>query len=141
MNPRDFQKIAEQLVANNRPADLRTAVSRAYYATFNVCSDILRDMGFKIPRNATAHGEVRKRLSGSGDGEVSRIGSQLGDLHNRRLEADYRMNKPDTENKFTVQVIVRQARMMIDVIDRCNTEPKRSKILSAIHEWEKKTNS
>ncbi|MFH0812226.1 MAG: hypothetical protein V2A69_05245, partial [Pseudomonadota bacterium] len=45
---REFQKLASELVKRNEPAEIRTAISRAYYATHNVGAEILTGMGFEI---------------------------------------------------------------------------------------------
>lgn len=48
MEPREFQILASELVSRNRPADIRTAISRAYYAVFNVGVEVLKEFGFTI---------------------------------------------------------------------------------------------
>ena len=58
MDPREFSKIASALLAMKVPAANRSAISRAYYAAFNVGVEKLRDLGFNVRRGAAAHGEV-----------------------------------------------------------------------------------
>ena len=99
MNPRDFHDIARQLYLDGRPAALRSAISRAYYAAFNAGAEILRRAGFQISDGPGGHGEVRDCLSNSGDPEVEKAGYKLSNLHTQRLHADYKMDRSEIENK------------------------------------------
>ena len=96
MDPREFHRLAAQLVGGTSPAEFRTAVSRAYYAAYNVAVQILEEMGFRVSRGPAGHGEVQNRLSNCGDGEVIRVGSQLATLHSKRIQADYRLDRTDS---------------------------------------------
>lgn len=138
MNPREFQKLASELVTGKTPAEIRTAISRAYYATHNVGTEILTEMGFRISEGPGGHGDVWNRLSNSGNSEVMKVGSQLSDLYTMRIHADYRMNRKEAENQKTAQAFVQQSYRMIQVLDECCTEPKRAQIIKAIQEWEQK---
>lgn len=77
MDPRDFHRLASDLVKHTAAAELRTAISRAYYTTYLVALNTLRGMGCVIPENYTSHKEVVHRLSNSKNVEVERVGSQL----------------------------------------------------------------
>jgi uncharacterized protein (UPF0332 family) len=78
MDPLEFQRLAERLAANPNAAELRTAISRAYYAAFHSACPFLTDAGFTPPRTATAHDEVQKRLNNCGQKEVQSAAAQLG---------------------------------------------------------------
>jgi hypothetical protein len=41
MNPREFIKVADVLVASGSPAECRTAIGSAYYSVFNAAVDRL----------------------------------------------------------------------------------------------------
>ncbi len=138
MDPREFHRLASQLVGGTSPAEFRTAISRAYYATYNVAVEILEDMGFRISKGPAGHGEVQNRLSNSGDAEVMRVGSQLTDLHSRRIQADYRLDRTDVENIKTARALVEQARRMIQTLDECRSGSQRAQIIAAIQDWERK---
>jgi len=139
MDPREFQVLASELVGRNRAADIRSAISRAYYAVFNVGAEILAELGFRVSKGANAHGEVRHRLSNSGDLDVVKVGSQLGDLQSRRIQADYQLKQKDIENQKLAQAFVELAGKMIQTLDQCRSEPRRLQIINAIQEWESKT--
>jgi hypothetical protein len=95
-------------------------------------------MGFRLSSGPAGHGEVRNRLSNSGDPEVMRAGSQLGQLQNQRIAADYRLCHASVENPKTAQAVVQQARRMIQILDACFAEPKRTQIMQAMQAWERK---
>lgn len=138
MNPRDFHHLASQLVNDTSPAALRSAISRAYYAAYNVAVEFLADLGFRVSKGPAGHGEVQHRLSNSEDTEVMQVGSQLTDLHSRRIQADYRLDRTDVENSKTVRALVEQTRRMIHILDSCRSEPRRTQITTAIQNWERK---
>jgi len=140
MDPREFQTLASELVLRNRASDIRTAISRAYYAAYNVGVEILTELGFKISEGPSGHGEVRNRLNNSGDNEAAKVSSQLNTLHTKRLHADYRLNMKDIENQKTAEALVQLAGKMIKSLDACRSAPKRNQIIKAIQAWETKTN-
>lgn len=140
MDPRDFQVLASELVAGNRVSQFRTAISRAYYAVHNVGAEILTEFGFKIPENPSGHAGVWNRLSNSGDPQLEKVGSQLSDLHGKRIQADYRMKKHSVENPKTARAVVETANEMIRAIDGCRSGDRRDQIIETIRKWEAKTN-
>ena len=138
MDPKEFHRLASRLVGGTSPAEFRTAISRAYYAAYNVAVETLEDMNFRISKGPSGHGEVQNRLSNSGDTEVMKVGSQLTDLHSRRIQADYRLGRTDVENIKTARALVEQARRMIQTLDGCRSDPRRGQVITAIQDWEQK---
>jgi len=138
MDPREFQTLASILVNGKTPAEIRTAISRAYYATHNVGSEILLRGGFRISEGPSGHGDVWNRLSNSGDTEVMKVGSQLSDLYAMRIHADYRLSRTDVENQKTAQGLVEQAKRMIKILDENFSGSKRPQIIKTIQDWEQK---
>jgi len=119
MDPRAFHQLASHLVRGSSAAEMRTTISRAYYATYHLGAELLREMGFHISTGPQGHGDVRHRLGNSGVPEVMRIGSQLGDLQGRRIQADYRLDNPEVENPKTARALVEQAARMMQTLERC----------------------
>lgn len=138
MDPREFQTLASILVNGTTPAEIRTAISRAYYATHNVGAEILSRGGFRISEGPSGHGDVWNRLSNSGDIEVMKVGSQLSNLYTMRIHADYRLDKKDAENQKTAQGLVQQAKRMIKILDENFSGSKGAQITKAIQDWEQK---
>src|SRR5437879_6346925 len=82
MDPRDFAGLASRLPAAETPtsAELRTAVSRAYYAAFNVAIDLLAKLGIKAPASWEGHKLVAVALRHCGDGMLTTISHEIDDL-------------------------------------------------------------
>ena len=63
MNPKEFQHLAFRLAEHGEfPSEFRTAISRSYYAVFNLGVILLKELGFTIPNNQYAHEEVRRLI-------------------------------------------------------------------------------
>jgi hypothetical protein len=86
-NPERFLDVANNLAKDEDEASLRSAVGRAYYATFITARDRLR-----ISETENVHGtvidEVNRTVGNS-------IGSQLAAMRRLRAVADYEMQPID----------------------------------------------
>ena len=125
MDPRGFQQIAVRLCAGVEPAELRSAVGRAYYAAFNVAAAMLRSWNVPVAQSAAGHGEVLRYLGNSGDADLVAVGHKLGTLRSRRNTADYDLSARDVEDAKTVRSLVETARRMIDTMDQAAADPAR----------------
>src|SRR5271170_2290337 len=90
MRPREFLELAKELTEQDTAAANRSAISRAYYAVFNAAEEFLRRMGFGSPKR-DYHVGLQRRLLVCGDPEFVKMGSDLGEFHRKRIEADYKM--------------------------------------------------
>lgn len=91
----DYYTLATKLSEGSGQAEMRSAISRAYYAAFCKARDFLVLSGETIPRDGTVHQYVWEAFSGdmssSGhDKTIEEIGKLL---RNKRNEADYFANK------------------------------------------------
>jgi uncharacterized protein (UPF0332 family) len=89
MNGRAFLDVADELVTGAHEAHWRSAVSRAYYATFHLARALLEGCGFGAPRAETAHAYLSLRLSNCGHPDLSVVGRELAELRRERNRADY----------------------------------------------------
>ena len=80
MNPLDFHKVADNLVRQAGAAEFRSAISRAYYGIFLFCCKKINEIGFNLPRDATAHVQVTRYLNNCDDFKLQSVASQLKDL-------------------------------------------------------------
>ena len=133
MNPRDFLKVATKLSKSDTTAEYRTAISRAYYAAYNVGVELLEGMGCAISKSAAGHEQLSSNFNNSEDLELSKISTQLNDLRSKRNIADYRLERTEIENQKNSQAIVMQAEKMIEFLDRSITGPRRDKIAKSIN--------
>src|SRR2546428_3167186 len=118
MHPRLFLELAELLLDGNGPAACRTVISRAYYAVFHTVQEFFELMGFAPPKR-DYHIIVQRRLLASGDNELANMGSDLGDLHQQRIRADYRLADKGPEGLRQARAVANEARRMIDILVKC----------------------
>lgn len=135
MDPRDFHKLASDLVKNNASANLRTAIGRAYYSVYNVGLEILKGMGFSVRSGPEAHGRIRMQFACCGIAIIEEAASKMGDLHSNRIQADYFLKNKTVENQKTVEAIIKNAESVIIAFDSCNSEPIRTKVTKAIQAY------
>ena len=139
MNPRDFLRTAQRLAGSTAPADRRTAISRAYYAVYNVAYDLLLSLGFNVGHEHTAHEAVWRRLRESRATGVVSAGSRLRRLHQLRVRADYWMRDPHPERPATATLAVTVAESMIRDLDTAAADPAtRERMIRAIQAWEQR---
>jgi len=109
------RKLAGTAEAPGDEAELRAAISRAYYAAFMKARNLLRDRdGLIIPRK-NAHQYVIKQFRNSSEKLRKRIGERLLNLRYYRNQADYE----DTVTRLTEksQEALTLARRIIAVLD------------------------
>lgn len=100
----EYYKQAEDLATRNssdvsREADLRSAISRAYYASFCKGRNLLRDKdGETIPLDGSAHRVVKTKFTSSSDLVRKKIGQNLDRLRIDRNIADYHDTIPNIED-------------------------------------------
>lgn len=85
------QELAGQSTSpSTQEAKLRSAISRAYYATFCKARNHLRDKeGHTIPSGGEAHQYVQNQFKKGGDKVRRKVGENLTRLHIHRKNADY----------------------------------------------------
>jgi len=144
MDPRDFYQQAEELAHGKpgadygkRAVDCRTAISRVYYASYNVAVLFLTSMNIPITRRADSHTDVQRYLKNSGDPELIGISADLNQLRTSRNHADYDLDRTDVETRESVCFHVSKARAVIQVIDSCTSQSRRSRIAASILTYRK----
>ncbi|HEX7380161.1 MAG TPA: hypothetical protein VF278_23775, partial [Pirellulales bacterium] len=74
MSPNDFVSLAVKLSNSAHEAELRTAVSRAYYGAFHSARDLLEDCGISFPPKellgADVHRKIRFCLESADNGDA-----------------------------------------------------------------------
>ena len=141
MNPKEFQYLASGLVEKNGafPSEYRTAISRSYYAVYNLGINLLKEMGFTISKKIDAHESMRRHFNNSGDIELINAAEKIKDLKNKRKHADYDLDRHDVEKKHNAKAYVYSADRLIKTMEKqCNGE-NRSQIKKSIQNWRKKT--
>lgn len=105
----DYLALAEDLAARPRnEAAGRSAISRAYYATFHERRGYLVRAGIPFDRGRNAHKQVRNEIRKQSE----KIADDLERLHAWRKEADYD-NPTSFDIEFQAAVAVTLARRTI----------------------------
>jgi uncharacterized protein (UPF0332 family) len=135
MNGRDFLPLAIQLAGGTTEAEWRTAVSRAYYASFHVARRLLSDLGFTVPRADRAHQYLVFRLSNSGEAPVEQVGRDLDTLRRLRNRADYDETPALPQPQATASAQL--AEHIIQTLDNARLEPVRTQITDTMKVYER----
>jgi uncharacterized protein (UPF0332 family) len=135
MNFRDFMPLAASLANGTTEAEWRSATSRAYYAAFHVACELLRTLGFVVPKADRAHAYAWRRLSYCGDTSIEEAARNLNDLRSRRNKADYDGGILIIEAH--AERDVKLADVIIDAFDEGFQEPVRTQITEAMKIYER----
>ena len=129
MNPTDFISLALKLANSRQEAELRTAVSRAYYGAFHAARELLEQCGVGFPPKellgADVHTKVRFCLANADDTETALIANKLSDLRSQRNGADYDLKTERflLSNAKNVAASTQLAIEIADALQRCRNEP------------------
>jgi hypothetical protein len=127
MVSRLYLTLAQQLVAGVKAAapltggtgapECRCAISRAYYAVYNVAADFLYQIGFETTNNHNCHQAVQFALNQSGSAPLRDVSTYLNTLHTERRRADYEMRNTRPEEVAHADAMVRLAESAVDLIE------------------------
>jgi len=119
VNPTDFLKLAEELCLKDDAASLRSAISRAYFASLLFAKRYINIVE-KKPHvgEIKVHQEVKNYLSRSPDVELNELGDELKDLQDCRVAADYKMDDDFSENRKNAEDVFLRAEEVISTISK-----------------------
>ena len=140
MNPKEFQHLASRLAEHGAfPSEFRSAISRSYYAVYNLGFNLLKELGFIISMNSEAHKEVYLHFNYSGDSVLKEVAAKIDILRTKRNHADYYLDRDDVEKKQNAKAIVYSTDRLIKAMEKQCTGENRSQIIKSIKDWRKKT--
>ena|SRR5712691_1002591 len=120
MDARDFLSLAQLLLATEKtPRGFRTVIGRAYYAAFNVASDFLSNLGFKLPKDGTAHSLAYKLIYNCKDIYLKTSATNLNNLKGVRTTADYDLDDESVEKEPVANSWTHIANEIIQTLDSC----------------------
>jgi uncharacterized protein (UPF0332 family) len=137
MKSTEFLDLAKKLLSKDSPANIRTAISRSYYAVHHFGSKALSDMGFHINEGPSGHGDVWNRFLNSGNSEIKSVGSSLATLHSHRRKADYKLEDKEIETLNTAKFQVILAEQALGKMKKTLKGTNKENIIPAIKTWEK----
>ena len=115
MNPQDFLDTANALAESSRQSDLRTSVSRSYYAVILFYRNYFASkIGF-MPENlhSSVHTFVPECFSASELTESVKIGEKINRIKADRTKADYKLSK--TISKTKAEDCLKIAKTLIEI--------------------------
>ncbi len=115
MTPRQFLVVAEDLFEGDTEAHWRSAVSRAYYASFHAGRHLLEKCGFRTPESERGHRHVSDRLSNSGHDGIRAAGVSLDTLRGFRNLADYNLSA--VFSRLTADRQIEAAKAIIEALE------------------------
>ncbi|HEY1190697.1 MAG TPA: hypothetical protein VGE74_23905 [Gemmata sp.] len=126
------------LTGGDGAPECRSAISRAYYATFLVASALLDRIGFAVQNSPAAHAAVQYALNNSGDAALRAVASDLDSLHRDRRRADYDPRDKSAQQRAKAEEATQLAARIIARLDevRDAAAPERlGAIASAVSVW------
>jgi uncharacterized protein (UPF0332 family) len=121
MTGRDFMACAEKFSQGSTEAELRSAVSRAYYGAFHDVLALLHVCGVWLPKTEQVHVKMGFCLRDCGDPDAANTGRQLDILRSRRKVADYDLNDNRFAARSAVAVEIERARRILATIDQIDS--------------------
>lgn len=140
MEGKAFLEIAQKLAQMRSEPALRSAVSRAYYAAYNCCVQLINELGFKFEKGAPTHARVAQYLSNTSIDEIIAVAESLILLRKRRNQADYNMRTAEFQNHITCQLDLANAQMIISQIEKYSHEPFRTHLRNGLSNYHAQTN-
>jgi uncharacterized protein (UPF0332 family) len=137
---KEFFELAQKLVQMRSESALRSAISRAYYAAYHCCIQLLREFGFQFSKDASAHDKVAAYLNNAGITEIQFASKELGYLRRRRNHADYDLASAEFQNHINCQLDLARAQSIILEIEKYNQEPLRTQLRTGLRKYHAKIN-
>jgi uncharacterized protein (UPF0332 family) len=116
MSPDDFLVLATRLSASPGEAELRSAVSRAYYGLFHTARLLIEACDVSCPESGEAHDKIAKCLQNSQSPDVAAAGSKLNSFRTVRNHADYRLSDERFKNAKFIAIQLAIAREIADAL-------------------------
>jgi uncharacterized protein (UPF0332 family) len=133
----DFYALAVQLSMGSTPAEMRSAISRAYYSAYHNAVEFLESVGIALPNGPECHVKVRQILDQSGDKRLTEATSKLLNLRRNRNDADYDLSKQQFEKKPQVDLSIKIADEITSCIKERFASEERTKICDSLRNYSK----
>jgi len=126
MIPSDFLDLARTLTAKDGAARCRTGISRAYYAAYHSALELCEErLEVRVLGKSEKHSNTSLCLRHSGDDAARIIAKLLDDLYQKRVWADYRLDRTDVESAKTARYYVDMAERALRELHQLTDEPDR----------------
>lgn len=135
-----FIEFARKLLVQYRddPAGVRSAVSRLYYGIFHIAVNHLAELGWPPVANENSHQHAQRAFQNSGEQNGIALGDLLVQLHERRKQADYKLEDDRFESLRFGEEAVQRLDRALQMFQKCCEEPARTNIRDGISNYRKK---
>jgi uncharacterized protein (UPF0332 family) len=140
MEGKEFFTLAQKLVQMRTEPAFRSAVSRAYYAGYHCCLQLLREFGFQFSKDASAHDKLAAYLNNAAIDEIQVVADTLWHLRRRRNSADYNLSSKEFQNHIDCQIDLVRAQSIILQIEKHSQEPLRTQLRNGLRDYHAKIN-
>ena len=131
----EFLRLALKLSAGTEEADLRSAVSRAYYGAFHLAYDLVDECGIQLPASAEAHRKLRYCLDASDDPNARMASKHLDTLRSERNAADYDLRDSEPFTRASVAVQIKAALDVEALVRRCKEGGSQSSLCAKMRAY------
>lgn len=132
MDGRQFLESATRLAGSSHAADLRSAVSRAYYACYHAALTYFASCGVRFSTSSPdAHTKIPMCLDNCNIPVATTVSGKLRSFRDDRNCADYDMNDSKFEATRNVELRLALAKEILAEIDTLAAEPNVRRILQA----------
>lgn len=139
MNGFDFLDLAVRLSASHKEADLRSAVSRAYYGVYHLAIAFVEDAGVALPAAAEAHEKLVWLLNAGETLRAIDASRMLASLRKERNRADYDLSVTKYRESPNVRTQLIAAQEIVAALAACGVEPVRSEVHANIRSFARNT--
>ncbi|MGH7457060.1 MAG: hypothetical protein ACRENG_37265, partial [bacterium] len=116
-------------------------ISRAYYAAYHYCIQLLREIGFQFSKDASAHEKLAAYLNNVSINNIQAAADNLGHLRRHRNSADHDLTSKESQSHIDCQFDLARAQGIILEIEKYSQEPLRTQLRTGLREYHAKINS
>ena len=104
----EYLRLAKELANKSGEAELRSAISRAYYSIFRRACKVLESKNIQITRSGMDHQLVPEILKARNDihPDARQLGIHLERLRDDRRRADYEDKFPNIEKQAKLDILI-----------------------------------
>jgi hypothetical protein len=132
----DFLGVARALGEVNKPAHIRTSISRSYFAAHHAALEFLLLMNLVPVGNANGHEIAILALDNSGDNDVVAACGKLRTLRGERNLADYHFDVAKAEQQALAKMLILDAEQVFALLRTVAADPARMQAVEvSIRAW------
>ncbi|HGE70931.1 TPA: HEPN domain-containing protein [Candidatus Poribacteria bacterium] len=117
MQPIEFLNLAHKLIDSADEAELRTAISRAYYYVYHSIKNDLVGSDTNLTHDVMINCIQEANINGNKVAEFEELGQTIRDLKTDRIFADYKINKSLSQE--TCHTMIKRCETAVEDFKEC----------------------